>query len=217
MTETENSTVLSEEILGSLFLPKDNFLHEIDKQDIESILTAMNDTTLPAHLRKQEIAEQVFMARTFIAARRYKSQTPRERHNWYPGGDSQCGFLGWGETLEQVITEDAATLAASGMSTETIGMQLKQLLDEGKDPAGFSIKKTAYRGYQHCPFDACRSNDKMYEHAYLDFEIVNTRTNEGIVGPGLIWHLIARHGFFEGKLTMYRVDPVQLIKVLFDE
>ncbi len=66
-----------------------------------------------------------------------------------------------------------------------------------------------YRGFQDCPWGCAR--DKWSD---LDFVILNRKSGESIFVPGLIVHLIREHQFFEGKGTIYRVDPVQLVTVL---
>ncbi len=43
--------------------------------------------------------------------------------------------------------------------------------------------------------------------------IDNRRTGKPLDGPGLIVHLIAEHGFFEGRESPYRVDPRAAIDV----
>ena len=47
-----------------------------------------------------------------------------------------------------------------------------------------------------------------------DIRVINIRTNEEITYPCLTIHLIACHRFFEGKGTLYRLDPERACRVL---
>lgn len=136
-------------------------------------------------------------------------QTP-SHSTFYPGRDSIIGFLGWGESLNVVLREDKRALERLGRTPKEVGTRLKEVLDT--PPKGFKVRSIGNTaGNQPCPFTGHR--DDVILHANKDYSI--TRGRQGIVVPGLAWHLIGEHGFFEGKLTQYRVDPAQLVKVLF--
>jgi hypothetical protein len=81
----------------------------------------------------------------------------------------------------------------------------------------FDVTFVHYWGWQDCPWRGlgpwgCRNGVQYY--ATVDWEIANLRTGRCLSGPGLIVHLIAAHGFFEGKESPYRVDPRALAEVL---
>ena len=66
-----------------------------------------------------------------------------------------------------------------------------------------------YRGFQECPWD-CKNTDWNS----FDFLLLNLQTGKYITAPGLITHLIRQHRFFEGKGTLYRLEPLKLAQVL---
>jgi len=171
-------------------------------------------------------------------------RTSQALRHLYPGGSSRAGFLGWGEDLDTVLQVDATTLAALQITPQAIGEALKRLLDTyievvtemsdelplGLDPkerdrriddhllvAGLithSVSARIFRGYQQCPFPGCSYAKRFCPHSHLVFEITNRRTGEAVAGPGLIWHLVEEHGFFEGKRSPYRIEPGLLSRVL---
>jgi len=141
----------------------------------------------------------------------WKPKIPYNHRRFYSGGYSDGGFMGWGEILENVIEEDAAILKEMGYNCQQVGLKLKEILDD-PDVYNNEYKTTihGWMGSQICPFEG-----KAYRHSSVDFVITNRKTGGKVSGPGLIWHLISKHGFFEGKKSPYRVDPEQLVKVLF--
>ena len=48
----------------------------------------------------------------------------------------------------------------------------------------------------------------------IRFVIVNRKNNASLEGPGLIAHLIEKHGFFGGRENRHRVDPTKAVNVL---
>ncbi len=145
-----------------------------------------------------------------------------QREAFYPRGLSQAGFLGAGEVLEEVLEHDHAIVKQLGYDCQRIGLVLKRVLD-GRGPAKFDIRQQQWLGFQSCPFPGClyylnpgQSRYQMCKYAASDFWLKNKRTGHEISVPGLVWHLIVDHGFFEGLKSPYRIDPRQLINVLFD-
>lgn len=151
---------------------------------------------------------------------KYKASTPRHLLRWYPRGLSQGGFLGWGEILEQVIVEDEATLHSLGRTAEEVGEKLLEILSQ--KPASHQVEVTSWLGQQLCPFPACphgqcQKDNRPCLYADLDFVITNRATGRHIEVPGMAWHLIRDHHFFEGKRSPFHVDPALLVKVLYEE
>jgi hypothetical protein len=87
---------------------------------------------------------------------------------------------------------------------------------KGKAPRrGFAVENfwvstMHWKGYQPCPWEC----DPDPHWGSLDFRIDNCSTGASFKGPGLIVHLIERHGFFEGLESPYRVDPADAVEVL---
>jgi tetratricopeptide (TPR) repeat protein len=53
-----------------------------------------------------------------------------------------------------------------------------------------------------------------YRYGECDFLLLDRQTGAYVKGPGMMVHLIGEHHFFEGEESPYRVDPMQLAKVL---
>lgn len=212
MTETVESVI--REVADGLPVPQPgDSSYELIEGLAKAITELRNDASITKYKRQQEVHALRCHIHRCIVGEHFEGTTPHRLHKWYPEGSSEAGFLGWGESLEAIQTEDAATLAELDLSAKSLGMKLREVLDS-EGSGGFSIEKERWFGGQKCPFDSCHESIR-FPHSDIDFTLVNILTGEGIVGPGLIWHLIAEHGFFEGKYSEYRVDPRQLARVLF--
>lgn len=140
-----------------------------------------------------------------------------------PGMLSEAGFLGPNERLASVLDEDARALASRGVTAAAIATRLRDILGRALDhpertPNGdyramvgdYLISWQQWKGFQDCPW-GCASEPRW---ASIDFVIENRKTGKSLSGPGLIAHLIAEHGFFEGHESPYRVEPREAIEVL---
>lgn len=143
-----------------------------------------------------------------------------------PGSFSQAGFLGPGERLEQVLTDDAGALAELGLSARALAEELGELLESAvrskrtiTRSGPFSIRLRQYKGAQICPFapephvNPCPGGSRLH-FGSMDWVIRNERNGVRLAGPGLIVHLIGAHGFFEGPRSPYRVPPRALAELL---
>ncbi|MDD2522929.1 MAG: hypothetical protein PHW11_08965 [Anaerolineaceae bacterium] len=143
-----------------------------------------------------------------------------------PGEFSQAGFLGWGESLVEVLEQDARTLDDLGVPREEIADALEALLSAAVSKNMTTTQRKKYRvhihiypGFQICPFaidpdhEQCTASGGV-RFGSVDWEIENRRTGQRMKGPGLISHLIRAHGFFEGVESPYRIDPADMIKLL---
>jgi len=168
--------------------------------------------------------------------------TPAQLRRFYPGGVSTAGFLAVGEDLDTVLRSDAETLARLQVDARALGLALKALLDRyhelippGALPFDLSsaaltdwvadtlhrggltthvVQVTRWRGFQMCPFPDCAARGDMAPHSQTDWTITHRATGQAASGPGLLWHLAAEHGFFEGPGSPYRVNPEALASVL---
>jgi hypothetical protein len=143
-----------------------------------------------------------------------------------PGELSAKGFLGPGDDLDEVIARDADLLAEMGVSYEVLSHRLDSILLAGESNPGhkvhignFTVKVTVYNGFQQCPWtedfhhSTCRKGLGA-SHASIDWIIRNKKTGQEMRGPGLIVHLIRDHRFFEGPGSPYRVEPLELARLL---
>jgi hypothetical protein len=73
----------------------------------------------------------------------------------------------------------------------------------------FQVFVQQWRGMQECPWGCGYPPGASY-----DFLLLNRKTGAFVTGPGMITHLIREHHFCEGRESPYRVDPIQLARVL---
>jgi len=143
-----------------------------------------------------------------------------------PGALSSAGFLGPDERLADVLEKDAQALAALKVTARQVADALAAVLEPiaaGKQTSGqtghFRIWLKRYKGSPRCPFlDDPKTLRCLaaggQRLASMDWRIRNLRTGVEEKGPGLLVHLIAGHGFFEGFRSSYRVAPVALARLL---
>lgn len=134
-----------------------------------------------------------------------------------PGRLSVGGFLGEKEVLDQILRADDEMVRSLGFTHEQIADRIEYFIkavhcyptNEGKLVGGiYLVTGTVYRGSQKCPW-----GDSM-PHSSIDLSIRNNVLGEELRLPGAIVHLIRKHQFYEGKESLYRVDPAKTIRVL---
>jgi hypothetical protein len=142
-----------------------------------------------------------------------------------PGGWSGVGFLGPDESLEEVLVADADTLRGLALEARTLADALhavirSHLAGNGRDPSsGYVAGFLHSLGHQACPwaerdsFATCPAAP-WDDWGSFNWRIMNVHSGDEMTGPGLIVHLIAGHGFFEGRKSAYRVDPLKLARLL---
>jgi hypothetical protein len=152
----------------------------------------------------------------------WRCASDRVEDRMRPGAFSAGGFLGETEQLDDVIERDASTLAALGVSPTDLAGRLREILGEALarsrsvvdqetcDVGPFRVSWVQWRGIQQCPW-GCQTETSW---ASIDFVLKNRHSGAKFKAPGLIVHLIAAHGFFEGRDSPYRVDPALVVEVL---
>jgi hypothetical protein len=138
------------------------------------------------------------------------------RERMSAGALSLEGFLGSdSRTIEEIIAEDAAKLEAAGASRVELGAFL-QKIHEAAD-AGLETEVSLFDGrltvQMHegmgripCPFACGKVCHKGIIHVRCDKE-------ELLLTPLQI-HMIAEHGFFQGKGSPFRLEPTVLVKMM---
>ncbi|HOQ04395.1 MAG TPA: hypothetical protein PKY88_04200 [Anaerohalosphaeraceae bacterium] len=129
------------------------------------------------------------------------------------------GFMGDDpRTPEEVIREDAACLERLGKTAAQIAERMRRLTEAASAALGnpvqlegkFDVRCEEWKGGLICPWPhpgrfpkrltVCRRFDTGREIVWSDLNI----------------HLIEAHGFFEGKGASYRLEPEDLVRVLFE-
>lgn len=128
------------------------------------------------------------------------------------------GFLG-NDTrpLEEIIEADAADLARTGYSREDVAKRMQEITDLARQGiettvlVGPGLEARAFdsRGQIPCPWD--------HPGRYLKTVVEAWRQDSGLSvrWSDLSVHMIETHGFFEGRGSAFRLEPVALTHVLF--
>ncbi len=126
-----------------------------------------------------------------------------------PGRSSQTGFLGYGESLREVIYKDAETLSRLGVTHGQIADKLEALIQNPRNNPSLKVDIRAYRGMQDDPFQ-----DGQTSSSYSNLDVMVTNQQGNSIGfPGLMITLVRDYQFFEGNVP-YRLDPERAISFL---
>ena len=128
------------------------------------------------------------------------------------------GFLG-NETrgLQEVIDSDLAHLENLGYTTTQLAGRMQELTEKAIPRLGnwidieenLTIASQDYKGWIICPWPhPTRIAKRVTVAKRLD-------TDESIRWTDLNIHMIARHNFFEGHGSIFRIDPAKLINIIF--
>jgi len=133
-----------------------------------------------------------------------------------PGAISLRGFLGEDQRdLADILRDDEAAVAALGLSHRRIAGRLDhftQLALSGygahRREGDFEVIIEEARGFVRCPFEDSGRFRKGEIH------LTKTSTGETLVWTPLLVHMIAAHGFYEGRGAHYRLDPANIRSIL---
>ncbi len=134
-----------------------------------------------------------------------------------PGVITLYGFFGPDDrNLIDIITEDDGRVKRMGLTHEQIGRRMEDFRDAGKEGLGeftgvdphFEVRVETVRGKLPSPFDG----EGIYPKT--NTIVRNKHIDEEIVFSDLSIHLIRDHGFYQGKGSQFRIDPVKLARVL---
>jgi hypothetical protein len=134
-----------------------------------------------------------------------------------PGEISSIGFLGNDErSLAEILLDDGHTVTSLYLDHQTIANRMQELTDKGREGFGNPVLVDDFlevtvedsRGTIACPF----MHMGMYPKENV--RVVNKKTGEEIRWTALNIHMIKEHGFYEGKGSPFRIEPLDLIRVL---
>lgn len=146
-------------------------------------------------------------------------ETPNEiliKANFEPGKISKDGFLG-NDTrhIHDIILEDEATLSRLNITREAIADKLQNFINQGKqglegpvETGDFRVQITWDRGALPCPFGEPGLKNKIVA------TVQNKKSQKKIRYSQLNVHMIRLHGFFEGKGSIFRLEPEELVAFL---
>jgi hypothetical protein len=134
-----------------------------------------------------------------------------------PGVITLYGFLGPDErNLIDILTEDEGEVNRLGLTHESIARRMEELREEGKRGLGeftkvgshFQVRVESVRGKLPSPFGGPGL------HRKTNTTVINESTGKEITYSDLQIHLIANNGFYQGKGSMFRLNPSDLAEVL---
>jgi hypothetical protein len=141
----------------------------------------------------------------------------RVEQNMRPMCLCQGGFLGYeGRKLIEILTDDQGTVNSLGLSHEVIAQRLRGITEKARNGWGdpvivdgkFNVEANEVRGKIPCPW----GHPGLYPKTHVKLE--NRETGETLVWSDLAIHLIEEHGFYQGRGSPYRLDPVEVKRIL---
>ena len=134
-----------------------------------------------------------------------------------PGILCRDGFLGSdARPLEEIVDTDRSTVEGLGTSHQQLAQALQDIFARARAGLGTTVQITGrlravYRetmGRIPCPWGRCGTFPKG------EVELIDTDTAESIRFTMLSIHMIAEHGFYQGKGSPYRIDPATIQRLL---
>mgnify|MGYP006283367831 CR=1 FL=1 len=133
---------------------------------------------------------------------------------------SSTGFLGTDtRPVEEIIARDLAAVKQSGFRTDQIAQRMRFITDQAKQgietdvviEPGLSARATHTRGRLPCPWP----HPGLYAKTVTHVRRTGSQAGE-IKWSDLSIHLIEAHGFFQGKGADFRLNPSELIEIIFN-
>jgi hypothetical protein len=128
------------------------------------------------------------------------------------------GFMGTDQrTVTEVIDSDMFELTRLKVTVEKIAERMKVITDAAIPALGDWIqvdhKHTAKvdeaKGWLRCPWPHPVRCAKRITY------VKNLESGQSIEWSDLNIHLIEEHNFFEGKGSLFRIEPKELVKIIF--
>jgi len=128
------------------------------------------------------------------------------------------GFMGSdSRSVAEVIDGDASELARLDITAEQLAARMQECTEAAIKGLGNwvtidSIREARVdeaRGWIPCPFsDGCRFRKRVTT-------LRRTDSGQTVQWSDLSIHFIAAHTFFEGKGSFFRIEPTELVRLLF--
>ncbi|MHC4439643.1 MAG: hypothetical protein ACYS3S_19980 [Planctomycetota bacterium] len=128
------------------------------------------------------------------------------------------GFMGCdSRSVAEIIDADAFEVSKLGYTTRQLSARMQEITDVAKKGLGTWVEIDARhramveeaRGSTACPWPhPGRFIKRITTVKHLDYDQIVRWTDLNV-------HLIAEHGFFEGRGSAFRIEPGKLAKVIF--
>ena len=134
-----------------------------------------------------------------------------------PGSLSAKGFLGDDtRSLADILAGDHTTLERLGISHSTFADRLRYFTAGGISGLGssvivdgtFEVTVEEFKGSVPCPFS------DHFHAVKRNTRVINLATGRSFYWSELNVHMIEAHGFYEGKGSFFRVDPIEAVEIL---
>lgn len=131
---------------------------------------------------------------------------------------SARGFMGDDpRSLTEILDADAAEVERLGYTMSEIAARMQQLTDLAKPALGdcvlvgehLEICADDNRGLIPCPWPHGVRCQKTVT------TVTRTDTSKSVQWSDLNIHLIAEHGFFQGRGSPFRLEPGKLVEIIF--
>ena len=120
----------------------------------------------------------------------------------------------------EVIEQDMTELENAAMTTTRLAERMAELTELATPRLGswidcafgkLRVKSEDFKGALVCPWPHSGTFDKRIT------TVEHLETGKQISWTDLNIHMIAEHGFFEGKGAFFRIEPVEIISILFEQ
>ena len=120
----------------------------------------------------------------------------------------------------EIIEDDLSVLEQLAVTAEQIADRMTELTELAKPRLGnwihsatkhLRVKSEDYKGSLVCPWPHPGTFDKRIT------TVEHLETGGQVSWTDLNIHMIAEHSFFEGKGAFFRIEPAEIISILFEE
>ncbi len=128
------------------------------------------------------------------------------------------GFMGDDpRSVTEVVEADAGALSRRGVTTAQVAQRMKEITERAARGLGTWVEIDAHdqamvdeaRGLLPCPWP----HGGYYPKRVTTLKVV--ASGRTFRWSDLNIHMIEAHGFFEGKGSAFRIEPAELVRVLF--
>ena len=120
----------------------------------------------------------------------------------------------------EVIEQDMTELENAAMTTTRLAERMAELTELAKPQLGnwidcadvkLRVKSEDFKGALVCPWPHSGTFDKRIT------TVEHLETGQQLTWTDLNIHMIAEHGFFEGKGAFFRIEPAEIVSILFED
>lgn len=146
------------------------------------------------------------------------TQELRIRNRMMPGAITLNGFIGKDKrSLSDIVAADENELQKLNRTADELADRMQYFTDasfstfDGKITIDeiYVVETEVTRGKLPCPY----AHGGQFRKSVT--KLTNTKSNTSVTWTSLNIHLIKDHHFFEGKGSLYRLEPEALVKALF--